>query len=81
MACHHVNDDQKIDVDDQKPNSGRPHDYWILDRLPCKIVSDFPIISASYYCFTKEIYMRTPTNACGRPVFEPYSSSDDQILR
>ena len=32
-ACPRVNDDQKIDVDDQKMNSGRPHDYWILESL------------------------------------------------
>ena len=31
MACPRVNGDQKIDVDDQKWNSGRPHDYWILE--------------------------------------------------
>ena len=29
LVCLHVNDDQEIDVDDQKCNSGRPHDYWI----------------------------------------------------
>ena len=33
MACPRINDDQKIDVDDQKLNSGRPHDYWILENL------------------------------------------------
>ena len=26
LACPRVNDDQKIGVDDQKLNSGRPHD-------------------------------------------------------
>ena len=30
MSC--VNDDQKKDVDDQKLNSGRPHDYWNFFR-------------------------------------------------
>ena len=34
LACPRVNDDQKIAVDDQKQNSGRPHNYWILDRSP-----------------------------------------------
>ena len=33
LACPRVNDDQKIGVDDQKWNSGRPHDYWILESL------------------------------------------------
>ena len=33
LACPRVNDDQKIHVDDQKWNSGRPHDYWILESL------------------------------------------------
>ena len=27
LACPRVNDDQKIDVDDQQLNSGRPHGY------------------------------------------------------
>ena len=36
-ACPRVNDDQKKDVDDQKLNSGRPHDYWILGCLFYKI--------------------------------------------
>ena len=31
LACPRVNDDQKMDVDDQKLNSGRPHDYSVLD--------------------------------------------------
>ena len=72
LACPLVNDDQKIDVDDQKQNSGRPHDYWILDRFAYTILLDFPIFPFSFYCSTKEIYMRTPTNACGRPVFEAH---------
>ena len=33
LACPRVNDDQKIHVDDHKLSSGRPHDYWILERL------------------------------------------------
>ena len=33
LACPRVNDDHKIDVDDQKLNSGRPHDYWIFGSL------------------------------------------------
>ena len=37
LACPRVNDDQKMDVDDQKLNSGRPHDYWILESLFYKI--------------------------------------------
>ena len=39
LACPRVNDDQKIGVDDQKCNSGRPHDYWVLESLFYKIVS------------------------------------------
>ena len=31
LACPRVNDDQKTVVDDQKLNSGRPHDYWIFE--------------------------------------------------
>ena len=38
LACPRVNDDQKIDVDDQKLNSGRPHDYWILENLFYKLL-------------------------------------------
>ena len=38
LACPRVNDDQKIDVDDQKLNSGSPHDYWILENLFCKML-------------------------------------------
>ena len=33
LACPRVNDDQEIDVDDQKWNSGRPHHFWILETL------------------------------------------------
>ena len=33
LACPRVNDDQKINVGDQKLNSGRPHDYWILENF------------------------------------------------
>ena len=33
LACPRVNDDHKIDVGDQKLNSGRPHDYWTLVNL------------------------------------------------
>ena len=33
MGCPCVNDDQKIDVDDQKGNSSSPHEeYWILEN-------------------------------------------------
>ena len=44
LACPRVNDDQKIDVDDQKWNSGRPHDYWILESLFYKTLLIFPIL-------------------------------------
>ena len=81
MACPRVDDDQKNDVDDHKLNSGRPHDCLSLDSSACKILSDIPIFPASFSCSTKEMYMRTPTNTCGRPVFEACSSSDDHILR
>ena len=37
LLCPRVNGDQKIDVGDQKLNSGRPHDYWILESLFYKI--------------------------------------------
>ena len=30
MACPHVNDDQKLAVDDKKLNSGRPHDDQLI---------------------------------------------------
>ena len=33
LACPRVNDDQKMNVGDQKLNSGRPRDYWILESL------------------------------------------------
>ena len=41
LACPRVNDDQKIHVDDQKLNSGRPHDYCILESLFYKILLIF----------------------------------------
>ena len=37
LACPLVNDDQKIDVGDQKCISGRPQDYWTLENLFSKI--------------------------------------------
>ena len=46
LACPLVNDDQKIDVGDQKWNSGCPHDYWILESLFYEISCFF------FYCFT-----------------------------
>ena len=30
LACPRVNDDQKIDVDDKKLNSGHPHDNQLI---------------------------------------------------
>ena len=33
-----VNDDQKLHVDYQNLNSGRPHDYWIWERLIYEIL-------------------------------------------
>ena len=33
FACPRVNDDQKINGDDRKLSSGRPHDYMILKGL------------------------------------------------
>ena len=60
LACPRVNDDQEIDVDDQKLNSGRPHDYWILGNLFYKML--FIIGPAN------GIHLRTTTNTCGRPV-------------
>ena len=54
--CPRVNDDQKIDVDDQKLSSGRPHDYgyWILKRLFDKILYIFPISFTSYTALQKK---------------------------
>ena len=43
MACPCVNDGQKIDVDDKKLNSGRPHDSWILESLFYKMLLIIPI--------------------------------------
>ena len=42
LAFPRVNDDQKIDVDYQKSNSGRPHDAWIFGRLCYKILPIIP---------------------------------------
>ena len=39
-----VNDDQKIDLDNQKLNSDLPRDYWILDSLVYKILFIFSIL-------------------------------------
>ena len=49
LACPRVNDDQKIDVDDQKLNSGRPHDYWIVLDLELSLyyTVDFPHFSTA----------------------------------
>ena len=49
LACPRVNDDQKIDVDDQKLNSGRPHDYWIFKSFLSIILLIFPLF---VYCLT-----------------------------
>ena len=43
LACPRVNNDQKINVGDQKLNSGRPHGYWILESLFYKISLIFSI--------------------------------------
>ena len=40
-----VNDEQKIDVDNQKLSSGRPHDYWISESLFFKILFFFIFLS------------------------------------
>ena len=45
LASPRVNDDQKIHVDGQKWNSGRPHDYWILESLFYKILFLFSFFS------------------------------------
>ena len=49
LACPRVNDDQKIHVDDQKWNSCRPHDYWILKSLFYKILFIFSITQQMEY--------------------------------
>ena len=46
LACPRINDDQKIHVDDQTLSSGRPHDFWILERLFYEILSFFPFFLA-----------------------------------
>ena len=64
LACPYVNDDQKIDVDDQKWNSGRPHhDYWILESLFYKIlfICSIFLLSSKYDI----LHLRTTTNTCG----------------
>ena len=76
LACPRVNDDQKVDVDAQKLNSGRPHDYWILESLFYNILLIFPI----FLLLCKKIALRTTRNVCGRPVFESWLPSDDQIF-
>ena len=38
---------KKIDVDDQKLNSGHPHDYWILLELSLYNTVDFPHFSTA----------------------------------
>ena len=47
LACPRVNDDHKIDVDDQKLSSGRPHDDWtsgcIFYKLLLNII-DFSLL-------------------------------------
>ena len=48
LVCPRVNDDQKIDVHDQKLNSGRPHDYWIFKSFLFIIL----LISPFFYCIT-----------------------------
>ena len=50
LACPRVNVDQKIDVDDQKLNFGRPHDYWILENLFYKILFILLICLAIMLC-------------------------------
>ena len=47
FACPRVNDDQKIDVDDQKLNSGGPHDYWIFLELSLYDTVDFSNFSTA----------------------------------
>ena len=44
LACPCVNDEQKIVVDDQKLNSGRPHDYWILESVFLTIFQNFLLL-------------------------------------
>ena len=61
MGCPCVNDDQEIDVDDQKCNSSSPHDdYWILENLFYKI-----LFFLFFYCPANQRHLRTTTNACG----------------
>ena len=47
LACPRVNDDQKKDVDDQKLNSGRPHDYWNFLELSLYNTVGFPHFSTT----------------------------------
>ena len=54
LACPCVNDDQNIHVDDPKMNSGRPHDYWILERLFHEILSFSPLFLTGYSVLQKK---------------------------
>ena len=47
LACPRVNDDQKKDVDDQKLNSGRPHDNQNFLELSLYYTVDFPHFSTA----------------------------------
>ena len=61
--CPRVNDAQKIHVDDQKLSSGRPHDYWILERLFYEILCFFLKFLTDYSVLQKK-------DSGGRPIFE-----------
>ena len=47
------NDDQKIDAGDQKIISRRPHDYWIFERFPYKILLFFSYFPNLFTLFHK----------------------------
>ena len=70
LACPRVNDDQKIDVDDQKLNSGRPHDYWIFKSFLSIILLVFSPICLLSDCSAKVIYLRTTTNVTSSAILD-----------
>ena len=67
MARPHGNEDQKVDAGDQKITSRRPHDYWIFERFPYKILLFFPIFHKRN---TRYMRMTTNTFSSLRPNFE-----------
>ena len=84
-ACPRVNDDLKIHVDDHKLSSGRPHDYWILEKLSYEILSPPPLFFFFFftgYTVLQKNYTRGRPQLLVDDQFLTLSSplSDDQFL-